>query len=93
MRLPDGERVPPDAVRITGITDDMLAKDGAPFGQAYQAFLDLLRGQLEGAEPGAYLLLVGHNIKSARLPACLPERLPACLPACLPARLPACLPT
>ncbi len=63
VQLPKGMQVPKDTQRLTGIDDAMLAAEGVPFTAAYEQFLGLLRQELEGAEPGAYLLLIGHNIK------------------------------
>lgn len=53
-RLPAGEKVPPFIANLTGITDEMLEKEGVEQAEAAETFCRLL----EGAER---LLLVAYN--------------------------------
>lgn len=64
MQLPRGKQIAPGAQNVNGIHDALLAAEGVPFSDVYQQFLGLLQRHMEGAEPGAYLLLIGHNIRS-----------------------------
>lgn len=64
VQLPRGKQIAPGAQNVNGIHDALLAAEGVPFADAYQRFLGLLQRHMEGAEPGAYLLLIGHNIRS-----------------------------
>lgn len=63
VQLPAGQQVPAAVQELNGIDDALLAAEGVPFLDAYRRFLGLLRQELEGAQPGAYLLLIGHNIR------------------------------
>lgn len=63
VSLPAGATVSAGAAATNGITDEVLAAGGAPFPDVYRRFCRLLRDQVAAAGPGAYLLLVGHNLK------------------------------
>ena len=52
-----------DALDKTGITEGFVAEHGRPFQEVYPRFLEFLQQQVNAAGPGAYLLLMGHNIK------------------------------
>lgn len=61
--LPPGVVMDPEATKTTGLTAEFLAENGRPFEEAYPRFVSFLRQQVEAAGAGAYLVLIGHNIK------------------------------
>lgn len=67
VALPPGKAVTPGAERTHGISTEKANAQGIPFEAAYRQLLELARGELAAAGPGAYLLLIGHNIKSEQL--------------------------
>lgn len=74
VSLPPGVRMEAGAAEITGLSTEFLARH-PPFEEVYPSFLAFLRRQVQAAGPGAYLLLVGHNIrgKCGPLPLLLPR--------------------
>ena len=58
IRLPEGQTLPPDIVRLTGITDQELLEEGVEQPEAVEAFCALLRG---AQRP----LLVAYNAQFA----------------------------
>lgn len=63
IKLPEGERIPDKIVELTGITDERLAAEGIPEGNAAAAFANMIySGQT---------LLVAHN---AQFVSCLPTK-------------------
>lgn len=61
VSLPPGVRMEASAEEITGLSTEFLAAH-PPFEEVYPRFLAFLRREVQAAGPGAYLLLVGHNI-------------------------------
>lgn len=53
IKLPEGQKIPPEIVKLTGITDEMLLRDGVDESEAVREFLSLFRGNRH--------LLVAHN--------------------------------
>ncbi len=53
IKLPKGDKVPPEIIKLTGITDEMLERDGVSEDEAVKEFLSLFRGSRH--------LLVAHN--------------------------------
>ena len=64
VRLPAGREMSAGAAGVTGIaTDEARGAEHPPFEEAYASLMDFLAGHVQAAGPGAYLLLIGHNIK------------------------------
>ena len=55
IRLPEGEKIPPDIVALTHITDEILLEQGKDRREAAERFCRLL------SEGGRRVLLVAHN--------------------------------
>jgi hypothetical protein len=71
--------VPGEVQAVTGLSTELVNEQGEPFQEAYTAFRAFLQRQVEAAGADAYLLLVGHNVKSEAL-----LRRRRCEPACHP---------
>lgn len=54
IQLPPGEKIPPEIVELTHITDEMLAADGIEEEKAADCFLDLF-------QPADKTLIIAHN--------------------------------
>lgn len=67
VSLPAGEEVPLQVQAVTGLSTELVNRQGEPFAEAYTAFRAYLQRQVDAAGPDAYLLLVGHNVKSELL--------------------------
>ena len=53
LRLPEGESIPPEIVTLTGITDEILLREGVPEEEAARRFAELF--------PGERTLVVAYN--------------------------------
>lgn len=65
VSLPPKVSISPKAVELTGINDALCAAEGRPILDVLGGFHDFVRRQVEAAGPGAYPLLIAHNLKSA----------------------------
>nr|BAD42331.1 DNA helicase RecG [Nannochloris bacillaris] len=69
IRLADGMSISTKAEEVTGITTAQCKDPSLPtFPQAYASFLRFIEAEMEDAAPGAFPLLVGHNIERFDLP-------------------------
>lgn len=85
VQLPPGAVVSAGATQATGITTRDCAAHGRPFAEVYASLLQLLQQRVEAAGPGAYLLLIGHNIRgehAASVPGMPRPRMTLCAASC-----------
>ncbi|KAL4452493.1 hypothetical protein ABPG75_008155 [Micractinium tetrahymenae] len=87
VRLPASESMHPGATEATGITTEDARLEVHPeFEQVYIELFSLLRNEVAAAGPGAYLLLIGHNIRAFDLPIMVRHASRAALPTLRHAR-------
>lgn len=65
VALPRGVSISAEVEGITGINDALCAAEGRPIEAVLRSFADFVRRQVEAAGPGAYPLLIAHNLKGA----------------------------
>lgn len=87
VRLSAEKSMEPGATKATGITtEDARLEQHPEFEQVYVQLFSLLREEVAAAGPGAYLLLIGHNVKKFDLPVLLRHAAGAALPTLRHAR-------
>jgi ATP-dependent DNA helicase RecG len=88
VRLAEGMSITAKAEEVTGITTAECQNPNLPtFPEAYSAFLQFIEGEMEAAGPGAFPLIVGHNIERFDLPLLLHCAKKFDVPAPLSARI------